>query len=359
MSILGSMLLPLISSAKEEPKEPKELPKNIIKSSSMTISVSQILQSYDPDMMERARTDYRKPSYQRIRTQSEMWCEQLIESMINGRTLGSLIMSEWNKFVDGRIDQWKNIEDGQTRLDAMKRFKEKQFSTKYGSYDDENIRDIFNSYQLPVILQQKTSSDISDEEYFKELNENFSVLQEGKSLEAHDRYWTWNKDKEYNFEGSPLINYILELIQNPKFTQKFKDCMRLVALNNRDKKSRKDITHAVSLVSGAIWGSSYSNGSYYKHISKLQCEIEGEEKERCEKLLSHVFRAIEEVFKIKKIDHNEQIKTLFLHQKTFTAAMLEDFRDVIDNNVEVQNKINKWVYVINEYRTDRNFLKNR
>ena len=155
----------------------------------------------------------------------------------------------------GVIEEWYNIEDGQTRLDAFKRFKEGQFSTKYGPYSMESIQEIFNAYPVSIVLLEKASSRITNSEYFRALNRNFSDLQEGEPLKTHDRYWAWISDNENGFTGSPLIEYTRELVTNSHFKTAFSQFLRIDKLDKSNQNSRKQLTALVGLVSGALWGS--------------------------------------------------------------------------------------------------------
>lgn len=75
-----------------------ELPTPIITSCPDTRTIGELLNAYDGPAFEKATTTYRKPSYQRAWSQTDDWCRRLCESVLNGHTIGALIMSEWTKF---------------------------------------------------------------------------------------------------------------------------------------------------------------------------------------------------------------------------------------------------------------------
>ena len=123
---------------------PMQLNNPIIKSAPYSLNIRDILESYDGPSFEKATTTYRKPSYQRAFQQSTAWCRLLCESVLMGWNIGCIIISEWAEFYQlgdeiGHANFY-NIEDGQTRLDAFVRFKNGEFTTKFGDY--ESVRQI-------------------------------------------------------------------------------------------------------------------------------------------------------------------------------------------------------------------------
>lgn len=328
------------------------IPAPILATSALTQTLGQILRSYDPESMERATTKFRKPSYQRIRHQTNDWCQAVVESILEGKTIGAMVMSKWHRVADGGvIEEWYNIEDGQTRLDAFKRFKEGEFSTKYGPYSMESIQEIFNAYPVSIVLLEKASSRITNSEYFRALNHNFSDLQEGEPLKTHDRYWAWISDNENGFTGSPLIEYTRDLVTNSHFKTAFSQFLRIDKLDKSNQNSRKQLTALVGIVSGALWGSEYSNEKYFRHVDKLECAISDEEKTAAEHLLQWMFGAIRLAFNTIPKRDNERIGDLFKKQNKFTAAMIEDMREVHMDEPALKERSLKWAHVINSVRT--------
>ena len=123
----------------------------IIVSEPTTLTIGDILRSYDGPAFEKATTTYRKPSYQRAFKQSAAWCRRLCESVLKGWNIGCIIISEWTKLYqlgengEQGVEKFFNIEDGQTRMDALFRFKNGEFVTSYGGYN--SLKSRFESYK--------------------------------------------------------------------------------------------------------------------------------------------------------------------------------------------------------------------
>ena len=195
----------------------------IIVSEPTTLTIGDILNSYDGPAFENATTTYRKPSYQRAFKQTPAWCRRLCESILQGWNIGCIIISEWTKlFVLGEgelsVEKFYNIEDGQTRIDAFVRFKNGEFTTKFGDY--ESLKARFEAYRLIICLQKKAAPRVPDNIYHRQLLENFSLLQEGRPLSDSDRYFVWVRDNENGVTGSPLVNTTLSLV-NETFPNTF------------------------------------------------------------------------------------------------------------------------------------------
>jgi len=336
---------------------------NILSHKVAAMSLSEILSSIDLENYENATTKYRKPCYQRGLKKSIKWGVTLVESVLEGMSIGSLHLSEWNitKIPDGEepyVDSFYNIEDGQTRLNSLLDFKEEKFVTKYGSYKDNNVRQIFDSYQVSVVLLSKNRPRVRDSDYFRRLNENFSRLQDGTSLSASDRYWAWYKSRDSSFTGSPLVNLTESLVKDDRFRYLFEEYMKVKSMERRE--NRKDLADMVALVSGAWKGPQYSNSMYFQHVDIIQENIDQEGKERIEILLFDLQTTIEKVLGDKCKYSNEHLGAMFKTTHKFTGSMMIDFEG--KNDEEKEDVIECWKTFINEYRkrkannTEKNWL---
>ena len=72
------------------------IPEPIIICKNDSIPIGDIISNYDPNKYDKATTKYRKPSYQRALKKSSEWCISLIESILDGLSIGSITMSKWN-----------------------------------------------------------------------------------------------------------------------------------------------------------------------------------------------------------------------------------------------------------------------
>jgi hypothetical protein len=348
-----------------------ETAQTIITASATSSSLSQILPYYDGIHFENATTLYRKPSYQRALRKSDEWCIKLVESIIKGYTTGSITMSEWTciQMVNDCPVPYTyfNIEDGQTRLDAYQRFRNGDFTTRYGNYEDVSQK--FDNYQHSVIMLRKVNALISDTDYFKALQENFSLLQEGTPLSTSDRYWVWFKNDDHNFAGSPIVNYTVELVnEHETLSEYFTTILGVAKLSNRvssNNKSRKLLAELIALVSGAVWGSEYTNCKYFTHVPILTTEITDEEKAATERLLHAIFIIISNALEAMNRAPNERIASYFIKPHKFTSCMIDALYTPIRENDEndILNISNCYLQLINSFRisklnSDNNWFNN-
>lgn len=329
-----------------------ELTDPIITSHPETRTICEILSSYDGPAFEKATTTYRKPSYQRSLQKSDDWCKDLIESALRGYSIGALIMSQWTKkfqLEDSEgFETFFNVEDGQTRLDALDRFVKGNFTTKYGGYEVPRVKAKFDNIKLPVIVQRKAKPRISDKVYHKQLLDNFSKLQEGTTLSNSDRYFVWVMDLPNGIEGSPLVNFTLKFT-NTQFGAQFKEFMNLDKIDSRSgHKCRQNLADAVALVSACWRGPGYANNSYHKHLDILMEEWSEEDVERVTQFLKIIFATIKSNFLKYKKQKSEHIKKVFLGARTYLGAMISDLYDA--PNQDRTNFINKWSTLISIHR---------
>jgi|TARA_B110000483_G_scaffold243494_2_gene333600 hypothetical protein len=337
------------------------IPSRIITTKADKITIGEILSSYDPENYANASTKYRKPSYQRALSKNEEWCIDLVDSVLRGYSTGAITMSRWCSFYQDDsgnqcLDEFYNVEDGQTRLNAYMRFKTGDFDCTFGSYDD--LKDDFNQYQHAVIIQEKANSRIRDVEYFITLNKNFSLLQEGTALNADDRYWVSVKDEKQRFPGSPLVNYTLQLINSSDFSNDFANTMGLKDLHS--KKKRKNISNAIGFISGCIWGPDYANNKYFLHVPKLMEEISDDMKRQCEEKFKIIFSLIQDSAIEFPNYTRERFTGLFVTTQKFTGSIIYELHE---NPNATRDDMEHWKNFITEYRKkkycdDKDWLNN-
>jgi hypothetical protein len=339
--------------------EPHNEPINPVLSRTVTqLTVEELLSNIDLENYERATSKYRKPFYQRGLKMPFEWGRKLVESILEEKSISCIHLSQWIKYViddtnDPQIDEFFNIEDGQTRLNSLLEFKEDKFSTKYGSYKDKQIQSKFNSYQLPVVMLKKKHSRIRDSIYFRALNENFSRLQDGTPLSASDRYWGWFESSEVNFTGSPLVNYTVELVNSDAFCRQFDDYLGIKDLGRRNEKTRKHFADLIGLISGIWKGAEYFNAKYFVHVPIIQDEISDEEKSEIQRLLQMIFDIIDDVIDELPKYPREKFATYFKTTTRFTAAMTLDLKEAgTDTQLQTSKKM-CWKTLINQSRREK------
>jgi len=328
---------------------------NVLSHKVAALSLCEILSSIDLDHYEKAITTYRKPSYQRGLKKPVAWGKQLVESIIEGMSMGSLHLSSWNKIIirDGEapyVDAFYNIEDGQTRLNSCIDFTNGVFDCKYGSYKD--VKSIFDAYQVSVIILSKANPQISDEVYFSKLNTNFSHLQEGTPLTASDRYASMYKAEGY--AGSPLVNLTMKLVNHVSLSELFKDFMK-VDLDCRDK--RKDLANMIGIVSGIWKGPEYLNAKYGLHQNIIEVVITDNDKKDIIEVLVSIQNIIRKALEKKCKYKSEQLASMFKTTQKFIGAMILDIQRC-NNDEEKADVSNCWVAFINEYRERKKADKN-
>lgn len=329
---------------------------SVLSRSLISITLKDILEDIDLDNYENAKTKYRKPCYQRDLKKPTSWGKKLVESVLEGMSIGSFHLSVWSDIIkndNGKdtIDNWFNIEDGQTRLNSLLEFKNGDFSTKYGCYKDEHIKLIFDTYSVPVIQLSMKNSTVNDDDYFRQLNENFSRLQDGTQLTPSDRYWAWYESSSSGFSGSPLVNLTVSLVNDERFQDLFKKYMKVNNLQRRNE-GRKHLADMIGLISGAWKGVDYANSKYYSHVDIIQEEISQDDQERIETILFDIqdiiWRALEEKRKYK----GEMLGPMFKTTQKFTGAIMTHLEECIDDEEKTSIK-EMWVSFINEYRENK------
>lgn len=332
----------------------REIPRKIITTKPSTLTIGQLTSSYDPENYDNAITKYRKPSYQRALCKPDDWCKQLVDSVLKGFSTGAITLSRWvkiNTHECGKqfVEEFYNVEDGQTRLNAYMRFQKGEFHSSFGSYED--VKDEFDNYHHSVIVQEKANPQVRDSEYFRTLNENFSLLQEGTNLTADDRYWVSVKDEKQNFPGSPLVNYTLHLVNDSDLSSDFKELMGVKNLHS--KTHRRNLSNMIAFVSGCLWGSDFANIKYFKHVPKLYQEITYSEKKMCENYIKIIFNIIKKSKEEFKNYPRERFKGYFVTTQKFTGSMINELHEYKDNeneNENIQYMKKCWIKFITEYR---------
>ena len=337
----------------------KPIPKPILATDAVVRNLGKILLHFDPDSFEKASTKYRKPSYQRALDKKPLWNRTLVESVLTGRAIGAITMSKWADMFktedgDDAYEEYYNIEDGGTRLGALYKFFKGEFSTVYGDINDPAIKQIFMDYQLTVSLIDKANPRIKNSAYFKELCQNFGLLQEGTALTASDRYCAVVADHRHNFKGSPIVN---KTISN--LNEDYKNYFGWYEVGPRDK-NRKKLASAVALFSGITLGPEYANESFYNHLPILFDEISDNQKTRFKHIKKLLFNTIKNCSDILPKWPNEQFRAYFNKIKMFTGLMIADvFAEFpIEDEILMNDKwrsfstafTTRWSKLINTYR---------
>lgn len=311
------------------------------------------------NLFEKSKNKYRKPSYQRISDKSKEWQISLVESLVRGYTIGPIILSRWFEKILGDngeefIYDYYNIEDGQSRINALLNFKNGLFTTKYGKYEDiidkNNGNNIFNSKLVPVETIAKSDSRIPDNKYFEALCENFQLLQEGTPLTASDRYWA--HEVTDILPGSPLVNLTIELINGPEFHKDWNHYMGFSKLNSRTKQGRAKLADAIAFISTMWKGIYYANTKFYSHVDIINQEISDQDKDNIINILNKLFIILKEVEEKYPRQDQEKFISYFNNLQKFIGIIIMDIQENEEQENEDNFEVikNKWVKVINHIR---------
>lgn len=336
------------------------LPERILSKSADVKLLGDILADFNPDDYAQATTKYRKPSYQRGLNKSTVWNQSLVRSVLEGKAIGGVVMSKWEKAElndqnEPTYTKYFNIEDGGTRLGALKKFYDGKFTTEYGNIENEDVRKVFCDYRVAVELLEKTNDSTRDSRYFKELCTNFSLLQEGTPLTASDRYAAWAADEEFKFEGSPIVNFTIEQVDQNNI---YENCFGLKNIDPRGK-GRKNLAKGVALISGMFFGPQYANAQYFLHVPILNATLSVDAKTKffiVSNLISKVIKHIQ--IKLPRWS-NERFTGIFQNTAKFTGAMIADIYDAYPNQIPQDDSLNtfaneykeRWTKLINTWRS--------
>ena len=323
-----------------------------------SIRLIDILSEYDPDKWEKATSKYRKPRYQRYprgKSKEDIeWCKELVKTVLFQGIIGCIVMSKHNKIMisDGvpYNEEWYNIEDGQTRLDALLRFKNDEFKTEYGDY--QHVKDKFDNYHISVIIAEKADQRTSEDVYFRELVKNFDKLQRSKPLSNADRYYAHIEEyrmvdgsKQIIYAGSPIVNYTIDLVD--KYKEQFRIIFGFKMISGEDGWMRKKIHEIVGLISGMIWGPEYLNGKFMNHMPVLFKDITEEQKATCDKYIQRLFMIAEWAFGVLPKIKGEHSSTYFTSANIGSLIILNCYNDKQPCSPD------RWVLLLNTYRNKK------
>lgn len=320
-----------------------------------TLTISKVVKHFIPNTYENSNKKYRLPHYQRDSQPKDEWSRELVYTVIYGGSIGSIHTSEHIK--DG--SKYYNIEDGRTRITALHNFYNNKFSieidqTEYYYKDlPEEIKDKFKEYPISCIQLEPINGDIEPKVYNRALADNFIKLQDGVKLGPHDHYWAWVENQESELDGSPLVNYTVNIF-NDNHLSKLTDWIGAKKMNQRGDKERKPITKSVSLVA-CVWKgndeNNYAKEDFNGKRSIITENITEDEKSLIKKKLLIIQDIIDQSLNVEKKYPNEQLGD-FMKNK-FTATMIEDIHD---DGIS-KDDVNKWISLITEIRKEKKKAK--
>ena len=337
------------------------LPERKLSKTAVVMMLGDILKDFEPDRFEKADSKYRKPSYQRGIKKSKDWNQSLVCSILEGKAIGGIVMSKWSRVeMDENntpsLIEYYNIEDGGTRLGALKKFYDGDFETKYGKIDKEDVKERFLDYRVAVELLEKerTTPPQRDSIYFEELCKNFSLLQEGTPLTASDRYAANVAETDFNFSGSPIVNFTVEQIRSHEH---YKSCFGLFDVGPRGA-NRKKLATSVAVVSGMTFGPKFANTQYFLHLPILSIELSDEKKTKFAIVKQLIIQTIKSIENALPKWSNERFTGYFTKCAKFTGSMIADIYDKFPNEIVQDDDFKtfacefntRWTSLVNQWR---------
>ena len=332
----------------------------ILKSQAISLPLSKIVKGFDPIGYENSESRYRLPFYQRDSQPKDEWSTELVISVLHGYSIGAIHTSE-HITLKGK---YYNIEDGRTRMIALKNFYNNEFSIKIGQdeddeyyYDDlsENIQDIFKEYSISCVQIEPYNSDIVNKAYNRALADNFIKLQEGVQLGHYDHYWAWYENQTSELDGSPLVNYAVTLGNDNDLSPLFK-WMGATNMNQRGNKNRKPITKVVSLAA-STWKGNDSNDYAKEDFNGKRQIIDEDISDEDKTLIKAKLLIIQEIIQesLQKYVQQPREQVGDFAKNKFTATIIQDLT-AKDGSMNEDDK-KKWVSLITKIRKEKQKAK--
>jgi Protein of unknown function DUF262 len=177
------------------------------------VALHMVLDNFDPNESRNLGTKrYRTPPYQRFDSWSIKTKQNLIDTVLQYAPLPVFfVTSHAEVSAGGNIQQYFNIQDGQTRLSTLYNFMQNKFQAEDRRFfndlsDEERAR--FRNYPIMLIISEK-NPEISDREFEEILAERFERVNSGKSLSDNDKF--------HARLGTPVMRLVTSLRSSPEF----------------------------------------------------------------------------------------------------------------------------------------------
>ena len=132
---------------------------------------------------------YRIPKHQRFPQWNKEQKWGLIDTVFRNYTMSGIVLSEKKVMKNGKMENYYDIEDGQTRLSILQDFHACRFALSNDlTFDDLDLEDQkrFLDYNITKEIIQNNSRTLED--YDNHIHEMFERLQGGKRLTDDDKY---------------------------------------------------------------------------------------------------------------------------------------------------------------------------
>lgn len=277
--------------------------------------------------------------------------EGLIDTISRGLPIPSLTLSH----VDLSGNKYY-IEDGQQRIETMVRYTKDDFSVEgiFFSALGEDGQECFLNYKVPVLIYTGATPE--------ERIEIFDRLQNGMALSSGERFHALRF-------LSPLIQYTCEtlLYENAELHELCEPIWGLRLLvddgdNRGDKTKRyRNLSEAVCMISGTLWGPSFYSNTYEYLREKLRYPLSLQQKERSLNLLKTIMCIYKKALDV-ELDAGEdklslkKLRDSFWNPKNFTGYILFS---LWENEGKWPEITKKWIEFLIQYRKRPQLLKEK
>jgi hypothetical protein len=187
----------------------------------------------------------RIPDHQRPQIWSKVRQEQLIDTIMRGRPMPTLIVRE--TIESGERVRW--LEDGQQRYMSMKNFYNNVFAYNNTYYRDftEYERVLFLTYKIPILTFENAT--------LEEAIEMFDNFQNGVALTPGQRFWARKE--------TPLVKYAIKNLLTPgtPFYER-SSAVWGSHVTAKDTKTKRFLMNVMAIVGGVAHGVDHITMSY-------------------------------------------------------------------------------------------------
>lgn len=292
-----------------------------IASETKMLSIFDIANDFEPKDEVNPNARYKIPEHQRFYQWKNEQEVKLIDSIIQGYPIPSIIACEYVDTERGTLCY--SIEDGQQRLTALRRFITGKFSfeNKYYPYNTEEQGDVefmsrqdcryLELCQVPVTVFRGEIDVNTKAEIFHRLNN-------GKKLTQDDKFWS---KKE-----TPMVKYTLTVLKS-------EDAQIIGKYNFGPRRS--GLSGAVGLVIGLSEGNDNISTSYEKNYPLLKNSPNQDKVEKGIKFISNIYKNV----KTSGLDLNTTERTSL---GKILSILIHEFNNNYSNNIQLRNLEDFW-----------------
>lgn len=288
---------------------------------------------FDHNLRNDSGLRYRIPEHQRFPQWSLPKQRGLVESIFKNFPMSGIILSK--RIQDNK--EFFDIEDGQTRLSTLQDYYDDKFSfmgLRFSQLSDSQKR-FFERYRINVEIIEKA------EEY--EIYDIFENLQMGVPLKDYDKYW--------NRKETPLVRYALELIEKEYWPSDYLGTSKGIT-----SKERKRISDVCGFICAIVYGELYITPSFRSQIIHLNEDINAENQRKIKQFLKFYKKLIDRCYSEQPKNVGERVRPFYNLAKELGMIIYDYYDEPTETD---EDKINRWVYIINRDRTESDFMKGR